>query len=174
MTQFRRTLPELVFGARGRALRSGLVWSLKAASIIMLMWALVMLVYNYGYFAKGGCERKSRGGALGDVIRMVQAIEQFKSKHQDRCPRDAHELKTAGEVVRDPRDPWDRPFGIECSDAGIRVCSRGPDEADPDDDVCDEKRPDPPTPARGSRPTVAPMHRARIDLIKKGGPEKCR
>lgn len=118
---------------------------LRRGLVCLALWASLVFIVDILRPSYSGCG-KTRRATESDVLYMVRVIEQFQLQQQDRCPRDVAELKSAGVVSRIQKDPWGRPFVIECSDRVIRVCSHGPDEADPEDDVCHEEHPYVPTP----------------------------
>lgn len=126
-----------------RGLFGGLLWLAKQLNFVLVLAALLVFIVDIVRPSRR-CHSCAKA-AHNDVINVVRAIEQFQLQHKDRCPRDLDEMKTARVVARIPKDPWNRPFVIECSCISIRVCSRGPDEVDPGDDVCHEEFPYQPT-----------------------------
>ncbi len=145
------------------ALWSCLLWVAKQLNFLVLLSAALLFVVDLVQPARG-CGR-SLGAVRNDVINVVKAIEQFQLQHEDRCPGDLDELKAARVLSRIPKDPWGRPFVIECSEAKIRVCSRGADEADPEDDVCVEEHPYQPTPAGEPGVAIAPTLPVPTDAL---------
>ena len=160
---FTGILLELHHDERGRALCRNLgrlakevgIVVFQSASLVfvvgLVMWVSLVLIVVLIVNTHG-----SHGvtkGTEDDVTNLVKAIEQFQLQFSDRCPRDISELKAARVRVRIKDDHWGRPFMIECSNTGIRVCSHGYDELDPEDDICHEERHDPPAPALVDAPS---------------------
>lgn len=159
---FTAILLELHRRVPGRALCGGLLWVAKQLNFLVLLSAsLVFVVDLVRPFNRSGCPSRVTQ-AYHSVINVVKTIEQFQLQHKDRCPRDLDEMRTVGVVLRYPEDPWGRPFVLECSHTGIRVCSHGSDETDPDDDVCHEEGHYLPLPG----PVVGPVQAARPEPPK--------
>lgn len=123
-------------------------YAMKSSLALFLVVLLVDCLWP-----RAACVKSPTRVASKDVIDVAKAIEHLRLRHGDRCPWDLGELKTAGVIGRVPKDPWGRSFIIECSGPFIRVCSRGQDEVDPEDDVCHEERPYEPT-SMGVQPGV--------------------
>ncbi|MBA3547032.1 MAG: hypothetical protein H0T76_11155 [Nannocystis sp.] len=160
---FTAILLELHRRVPGRALWAGLLWLVKQLNFLVLLSASLVFVVDLVRPHRGCISFMTI--AHHEVINVVKAIEQFQLQHQDRCPRDLDEMKTAGVVSRVQKDPWGRPFVIECSETKIRVCSHGRVEVDAEDDVCHEESTVQPTPAGEPGAAVTPLPPVPIDTL---------
>ncbi len=77
--------------------------------------------------------------AVNDTVNIALLAIEFRSTHAHRCPRDTDELVQAGLLKRRHLDPWGNDLVLECTHEWLSVCSPGPDESDPADDICDVK-----------------------------------
>jgi hypothetical protein len=91
------------------------------------------------------CSGEACGYPLEDAARsvkyLIDAAEQFRWRHADRCPLDTSELVEVGRPIRPALDPWGHPYTISCTSTRIRVCSTGADQHERADDICAEHIP---------------------------------
>jgi len=138
---FSVVLVELDRCERGRAFRHGVARFVVLGTLSLDVLGQLVFVVGLFWPQSHGCDCRSPNAVYNQVIFLVRAVEMFQALNQDRYPRDMGELVTAGIMTRQETDPWGRPFVLDCSAAGIRVCSLGSNMFDRADDICSDEAP---------------------------------
>ncbi len=125
---------------RRRALRHVVMRIVVFGTLIPVVLAQLIVVVGLFWPQREGCGR-TRRAVMTTVMSVVRAIEMFQAMNRGRCPREIDVWSTAGLLSLRHRDPFGRPFTVECTVHELRVCSRGRDELDPGDDVCSDDEP---------------------------------